>query len=45
MRMKSEEVAVATGATPVYRCRMSVIFSLKCVWLLKAYNFNKDMSV
>lgn len=44
MYMQIEELSEVLDPYLVYRCRRSVDFSLKCVWLLEAYNFNNDMS-
>ncbi|XP_055623794.1 phosphatidylinositol 4-kinase beta isoform X2 [Toxorhynchites rutilus septentrionalis] len=44
MYMQIEELSEVLDPYLVYRCRQSVDFSLKCVWLLEAYNFNKDPS-
>ncbi|XP_055610892.1 phosphatidylinositol 4-kinase beta isoform X2 [Uranotaenia lowii] len=44
MYMQIEELSEVLDPYLVYRCRRSVDFSLKCVWLLEAYNFNMDMS-
>lgn len=44
MYMQIEELSEVLDPYLVYRCRRSVDFSLRCVWLLEAYNFNNDMS-
>lgn len=44
MYMQIEELSEVLDPYLVYRCRRSVDFSLKCVWLLEAYNFNNCMS-
>uniref|UniRef100_A0A2M4B8J5 Phosphatidylinositol 4-kinase beta n=2 Tax=Anopheles marajoara TaxID=58244 RepID=A0A2M4B8J5_9DIPT len=43
MYMQIEELSEVLDPYLVYRCRQSVDFSLKCVWLLEAYNFNMEM--
>ncbi|XP_062710398.1 uncharacterized protein LOC109409370 [Aedes albopictus] len=43
MYMQIEELSEVLDPYLVYRCRRSVDFSLKCVWLLEAYNFNMGM--
>ncbi|EDO64557.1 AGAP007512-PA [Anopheles gambiae str. PEST] len=43
MYMQIEELSEVLDPYLVYRCRQSVDFSLKCVWLLEAYNFNTEM--
>uniref|UniRef100_A0A182WJ59 Phosphatidylinositol 4-kinase beta n=1 Tax=Anopheles minimus TaxID=112268 RepID=A0A182WJ59_9DIPT len=43
MYMQIEELSEVLDPYLVYRCRKSVDFSLKCVWLLEAYNFNTEM--
>ncbi|KAG5678121.1 hypothetical protein PVAND_007820 [Polypedilum vanderplanki] len=42
MYMQIEELAEVLDPYLVYRCRQSADFSLKCSWLLEAYNFNVD---
>lgn len=44
MYMQIEELSEVLDPYLVYRCRRSVDFSLKCVWLLEAYNFNNECS-
>jgi len=38
-----DELAEVLDPYLVHRCRKSVDFSLKCAWLLEAYNFNMEM--
>ncbi|XP_058828788.1 uncharacterized protein LOC131688509 [Topomyia yanbarensis] len=40
MYMQIEELSEVLDPYLVYRCRQSVDFSLRCIWLLEAYNFN-----
>lgn len=40
--MQIEELAEVLDPYLVYRCRQSADFSLKCSWLLEAYDFNMD---
>lgn len=40
MYMQIDELAEVLDPYLVYRCRKSADFSLKCSWLLEAYNFN-----
>jgi phosphatidylinositol 4-kinase B len=40
MYMQIDELADVLDPYLVYRCRQSADFSLKCSWLLEAYNFN-----
>lgn len=42
MYMQIDELAEVLDPYLVYRCRQSADFSLKCSWLLEAYNFNMD---
>jgi hypothetical protein len=42
MYMQIEELAEVLDPYLVYRCRQSADFSLKCSWLLEAYNFNME---
>ncbi|XP_055529200.1 phosphatidylinositol 4-kinase beta isoform X2 [Wyeomyia smithii] len=44
MYMQIEELSEVLDPYLVYRCRQSVDFSLRCVWLLESYNFNMGMS-
>lgn len=41
MYMQIEELSEVLDPYLVYRCRQSVDFSLKCIWMLEAYNFNR----
>ncbi|XP_058464566.1 phosphatidylinositol 4-kinase beta isoform X2 [Malaya genurostris] len=40
MYMQIEELSEVLDPYLVYRCRQSVDFCLRCIWLLEAYNFN-----
>jgi phosphatidylinositol 4-kinase len=42
MYMQIDELAEVLDPYLVYRCRTSADFSLKCSWLLEAYNFNNS---
>lgn len=42
MYIQMDELAEVLDPYLVYRCRKSVDFSLKCAWLLDAYNYNAD---
>ena len=42
MYIQIDELADVLDSYLVYRCRQSVDFSLKCSWLLEAYNFNME---
>lgn len=43
MYIQMDELAEILDSYLVYRCRKSVDFSLKCAWLLEAYNCNIDL--
>lgn len=45
MYMQMDELAEVLDPYLVYRCRRSVDFSLKCHWLLEAYNFTADAAL
>jgi phosphatidylinositol 4-kinase B len=42
MYIQIDELADVLDPYLVYRCRQSADFSLKCSWLLEAYNFNME---
>ena len=42
MYIQMEELTEVLDPYLVYRCRKSADFSLKCIWLLEAYNYNSD---
>lgn len=42
MYIQIDQLADVLDPYLVYRCRQSADFSLKCSWLLEAYNFNMD---
>lgn len=43
MYIQMDELAEVLDPYLVYRCRRAADFSLKCSWLLEAYNYNADM--
>lgn len=45
MYMQIDELAEVLDPYLVYRCRQSADFSLKCSWLLEAYNFNVEQTM
>lgn len=45
MYMQMDELAEVLDPYLVYRCRRSVDFSLKCHWLLEAYNFTAEAAI
>jgi phosphatidylinositol 4-kinase B len=45
MYMQIDELAEVLDPYLVYRCRQSADFSLKCSWLLEAYNFNVEQNM
>lgn len=42
MYIQMDELADVLDPYLVYRCRRSIDFTLKCTWLLEAYNYNMD---
>lgn len=42
MYIQMDELAEVLDPYLVYRCRKSIDFSLKCIWLLEAYNYCMD---
>lgn len=42
MYIQMDDLAEALDPYLVYRCRKAADFSLKCSWLLEAYNYNAD---
>ena len=42
MYIQMDELAEVLDPYLVYRCRRTADFSLKCIWLLEAYNYNGD---